>query len=170
MKTEPSVFAFDDFLKHPQHQAGWEGVRNYQARNFMRDQFKLEDLALIYHSSCEVPAVIGVARVVREAYPDLTALDPKSPYYDPPKKSSRLSANGSGDGVPPVSRWVTVDLQAEAVMVRPLTLKLIRTIPELATMLLVRPGQRLSVQPVTKNEWQVLMSLGQPKKIRGHGP
>lgn len=156
MKTEPNVFAFDDFLKHPHHRAGWEGVRNYQARNFMRDQFKMGDLVLIYHSSCPEPGVVGLAKVVREAYPDTTALDPQSPYFD---SKSRQGAS---------SRWVMVDLEATDFFSSPVPLRKIREVSELQNMLLIRPGQRLSIQPVTPLEWETICQLGQPLQIAQH--
>ena len=154
MKTEPQVFAFDDFLKHPLNRAGWEGVRNYQARNFMRDQFRQGDGVLIYHSSCPEPGVMGLAQVVREAYPDVTAVDPESPYFDP--KSVTAGA----------SRWLMVDLEATALFANPVTLKSMRQDPRLAQMLLLKPGQRLSIQPITEEEWQLICGLGQPQALK----
>ncbi len=153
MKTEPSVFAFGDFLKHPQRLASWEGVRNYQARNFMRDQFKLGDLAAIYHSRCETPEIVGVAQVAKEAYPDPTALDTKSPYFDPKSLEGQKS------------RWVMVDLVAIALLDHPVSLKEIKATASLKTMLVARPGQRLSVQPVTPKEWEMVMALGRPRDL-----
>lgn len=156
MKTEPNVFAFEDFLKHPHHRAGWEGVRNYQARNFMRDKFRLSDEVLIYHSSCAEPGVVGMARVVREAYPDVTALDAKSPYFDP--KSQEMGQ----------SRWVMVDLEASAFFQHPITLKEIRQAKGLKDMLLVKPGQRLSIQPVAPPEWHQILKMGHCHPISKH--
>ena len=146
MKTEPDVFSFDDLLQAPRQTTCWEGVRNYQARNFMRDDFKVGDLALIYHSSTAEPGIAGIARVVRAAYPDPSALDPKSDYFD---EASRKAGE---------SRWVMVDVKAHAT-VNFLPLSCIRSEKKLATMLLLQKGQRLSIQPVTSAEWNVLEPL-----------
>lgn len=147
MKTEPDVFSFDDLLRSRNKTTAWEGVRNYQARNFMRDDMQIGDLALIYHSSCAEPGIIGIAKVVSQAVPDLTALEPKSPYFDP--KSLK-------DGQ---SRWCVVEVQAYERFAQNISLRQIKAQPELASMLLVQRGQRLSIQPVTPTEWQALMGL-----------
>lgn len=144
MKTEPDVFSWEDLEQRKV--ASWDGVRNYQARNFMRDEFKLGDLVLFYHSSCAEPGVMGIAEVVREAYPDPTALDPKSEYFD--AASAKVG----------VSRWVMVDISPVSVFKTPARLQDIRTTQELSSMFLLRPGQRLSVQPVSAAEFQVIMS------------
>jgi len=136
MKTEPDVFSWDDLVKSPKQTAPWEGVRNYQARNFMRDEFAKGDQVLFYHSSCEVPAVVGLAEIVRTAYPDPTALDPKSEYFD--EKSKKLGE----------SRWLMVDVKAKAKFKKPATLAELRTAKALQGLLLLKPGQRLSIQPV----------------------
>lgn len=136
MKTEPDEFSWDDLEKRPKKTGSWDGVRNYQARNFMRDEFKKGDLVLFYHSSCETPGIYGLAKVVKEAYPDPSALDKKCDYFD--EKSFK-------DGE---SRWVMVDVQAVERFSTPATLEEIRKDPALKNMLLLRPGQRLSVQPV----------------------
>jgi predicted RNA-binding protein with PUA-like domain len=152
MKTEPDVFSFEDLLRAPRQTTCWEGVRNYQARNFMRDDFKVGDLALIYHSSTAEPGIAGIAEVVRGAYPDPSALDPKSEYFDEASKKS-------GE-----SRWVMVDVRARSA-VSFLSLSQIRSEKKLATMPLLQKGQRLSIQPVTPAEWKVLESLLKPSKI-----
>ncbi len=115
MKTEPDTFSFEDLLKRPQRTESWEGVRNYQARNFMRDHFKLGHSCFIYHSSVGEPAIVGVAKVVREAYPDPTALNPKSKYFDEKSK-----AKGE-------SRWCMVDVKAYAQFAEPISLKRLKT-------------------------------------------
>lgn len=153
MKTEPETFSFADLLSRHERTEPWNGVRNYQARNFMRDQFRLGDEVFIYHSSTAEPAVMGVAEVVREAYPDPTALDPKSPYYD--EKSHESGA----------SRWVMVDVRAKARFATPVTLKAMREEKTLAGMALLKPGQRLSIQPVTEAEWKRIVTMGQPQTI-----
>ncbi len=136
MKSEPDVFSWDDLEHSPKKTGPWDGVRNYQARNFMRDDFELGDSILFYHSSCDVPGIYGLAKVARTAYPDPTALDKKSEYYD--EKSAK-------DGV---SRWVMVDVQAVEKFSKPATLEELRKDKFLKDMLLLKPGQRLSVQPV----------------------
>lgn len=157
MKTEPETFSFADLLSRPHQTEPWNGVRNYQARNFMRDQFRLGDEVFIYHSSTAEPAIMGIATVVREAYPDPTALDPKSPYCDP--KSLQTGE----------SRWVMVDVRAKARFLEPVTLKSLRLEKELADMALLRPGQRLSIQPVTEAEWDHVVALGKPQNISSFG-
>ncbi len=144
MKTEPHVFSIDDLLSAPSRTSSWEGVRNYQARNFMRQEMRCGDRVLIYHSSCDRPGIVGIARVVREAHPDLTALDPESPYFD--EKSMALGE----------SRWSMVDVQGEKKLSRPLYLEELKTMPELRGMLLLQKGSRLSIQPITASEWEIL--------------
>lgn len=147
MKTEPETFSFDHLLKAPDRTTSWEGVRNYQARNLMRDEFSLGDQVFIYHSSCAEPGIVGIAEVVRTAHPDPTALDPSSPYAD--DKSIALG----------VSRWLMVDVKATARLERPFTLAEIRATPSLGAMMVVRKGARLSIQPVTAEEWQTIISM-----------
>ena len=147
MKTEPEVFSFDDLMRAPRQTTCWEGVRNYQARNMMRDDFKIGDEVLVYHSNATPPGVAGVARVVREAYPDPAALDPDSEYFD-----EKSGAHGE-------SRWVMVDIQAVAPAQKLVSLDVIRNTAGLEDMLLVKRGQRLSIQPVTLAEWQIVCRL-----------
>ncbi len=142
MKTEPDVFSWDDLVK--KKKAPWDGVRNYQARNFMRDQFRLGDQVLFYHSSCAEPGIVGVAEVVREAYPDPTALDPKSDYYDP-------SSAKAGE-----SRWVMVDVAPVRKFRNLADLSAIRNTKGLQAMPLLQKGQRLSIQPVTAREFKLI--------------
>jgi predicted RNA-binding protein with PUA-like domain len=145
MKTEPDCFSFADLEASPGRRSGWEGVRNYQARNFMRDM-KVGDGVLFYHSSTEPPHVAGIARVVREAYPDPTQYDETSQYFDP-------------KATPAEPRWLHVDIEAERALPRPLTLTVLRDDPALSEMALLRKGQRLSVLPVSEGEWQRLLEL-----------
>ncbi len=147
MKTEPETFSFDDLVARPHRTEHWDGVRNYQARNFMRDLFQLGDEVFIYHSSTAEPAIVGVARVVRTAYPDPSALNPESPYFDP--TSLKQGA----------SRWVMVDVQAQQRFSKPVTLKRLKQEEALQAMALLRPGQRLSIQPITSEEWAYISSL-----------
>lgn len=145
MKTEPDVFGWHDLEKAPRQTSSWDGVRNYQARNFMRDEFKKGDQVFFYHSSCDVPGIVGLAEVVKEGYPDHTALDPKSEYFD--EKSAKTGE----------SRWVMVDVKAKKKFSRPATLEELKTIGELKDLLLLRPGQRLSVQPVGEAEAKYIL-------------
>ena len=146
MKTEPSAYSIQDLSQEPDQTTCWDGVRNYQARNFMRDQMQLEDRVLLYHSNAKPPAVVGTAVIVREAYPDHTAWDPKDKHYDP--KSS-----------PENPRWMMVDIQLEAVFDRPLPLEELRGVRALSKMELLRKGSRLSVQPVRKTEYDAIQKL-----------
>jgi predicted RNA-binding protein with PUA-like domain len=146
MKSEPVVFSFDDLKARPRSTDHWEGVRNYQARNYIR-KMKKGDLMLFYHSNCETPGVVGIAEIVREAYPDHTAFDPKSRYYDP--KSA-----------PENPRWFVVDVKWKQAFRRTVTLREIRSMKELNGMKLLQKGQRLSVMPVTKDEFEKIRSLG----------
>ena len=146
-KSEPSSYSFANLLNEPDQTAEWDGVRNYQARNFMRDEMKPGDGVLLYHSSANPMAVIGTAQIVREAYPDHSAWDAKSKYYD--AKSSRDN---------PI--WLIVDIKAEQEFTRPVTLQEIKQNPKLQNMLLVRRCMRLSIQPVTKEEWDEIVALG----------
>lgn len=147
VKSEPAAFSFDDLVSSPQRTTCWDGVRNYQARNFMRDEMKVGDLVFFYHSSTDPSAIVGVAEVVREAYADHTALDPKHPHFDP---KSRADA--------PV--WMLVDLRAVEPLVRPLGLADLRGVKGLAKMALLQKGSRLSVQPVTAREWEIVYRMG----------
>ena len=147
VKSEPDVFSFDDLWASPDRTTHWEGVRNYQARNFLRDGMRRGDGVLFYHSSTEPSAIVGTAEVVREAYPDPTAFDPASEYFD--AKSRREEP-----------AWVMVDIRAVARLARPLPLVALRDEPALAGMELLRRGRRLSVQPVTPAVWAAVLRLG----------
>jgi predicted RNA-binding protein with PUA-like domain len=137
MKSEPSVFSIDDLARG--RVTGWEGVRNYQARNFMRDEMRIGDLALFYHSNANPPGVAGVMRVVREAYPDDTAGIKTSPYYD-----ERTAITGKGNP------WVRVDLEIVEKFAVEVSLARLRDDPCLDGLLVTRKGSRLSVQPVAE--------------------
>jgi predicted RNA-binding protein with PUA-like domain len=145
MKSEPTVFSLNDLMKSPDRTTCWEGVRNYQARNFMRDEMKIGDLILFYHSG-KNPSAVGIARVVKEGYPDDTAWDDQSDYFDP--KST-----------PENPIWYRVDIQFEKKFSRSLSLKELRKINGLEDMMLLKKGMRLSVQPVTKEEFEIIVSL-----------
>ncbi|MDH5681759.1 MAG: EVE domain-containing protein [Spirochaetota bacterium] len=147
MKSEPSCFSIQDLKNRPDSTEPWDGVRNYQARNFMRDDMKSGDLVLFYHSNCEPPGVVGVAEIVKEGYPDHTALNENSDHFDP--KSS-----------PENPRWYMVDVKWKEDFERLVPLKDIRNRPELKDMKLIQKGQRLSVQPVTQTEFEVICDMG----------
>ncbi len=144
MKSEPSAFSIEDLKNAPNGTDHWDGIRNYQARNLMRDEMKRGDRVLFYHSSADPMAVVGTARVVREAYPDHTALDPDSKYFDPKSTSEN-------------PRWVMVDIQFESQFAVPLTLAELRKLPQLNDMMLLKKGQRLSIQPVTEEEFETVV-------------
>ncbi len=144
MKTEPSEFSLADLKRAPRQTAPWDGVRNYQARNHMRDGMRLGDRVLFYHSSTDPLAVVGTARIVREAYPDESAWDPKSAYHDP-------------RSTPENPVWLRVDIQFEAELPCPVSLTEMRKLPELKDMLLLRKGMRLSIQPVTPAEFEAVL-------------
>jgi predicted RNA-binding protein with PUA-like domain len=147
LKTEPSVFSFDDLAKCPKRTTSWEGVRNYQARNLLRDEVKAGDLVLIYHSNADPPVAVGIAKVVRGAYPDACQFDRRSRYFDP--KSD-----------PAGPRWLSIDVQYDRPLARPVPLPELRATSELTAMALLRKGNRLSVQPVTAEEWKTILALG----------
>jgi len=146
-KTEPSCFSYDDLERRPGRTEHWDGVRNYQARNYLRDDVKTGDGVLIYHSNIPEPVVAGIARVVRAGYPDFTARDPAGEHFDP--KSSTDN---------PV--WYMVDVSAERRLRRPVTLAELKANPLLAGMTLLSRS-RLSIQPVTKEEWSIILGLSE---------
>jgi predicted RNA-binding protein with PUA-like domain len=146
MKSEPETYGVDKLKSKPHSTDHWEGVRNYQARNFMKQDMKKGDLAFFYHSSCEIPGIVGIMKIVREGYPDFTAWDPTSKYYDPKSPSTH-------------PRWFMVDVQLVEKFKKILPLSLLKTQAELKNMVLLRPGNRLSVSPVTAKEWKVILSL-----------
>ena len=143
MKSEPDECSIDDVLAAPGRKTPWSGVRNYQARNFMRDRMRVGDGVLFYHSSCEVPGIAGLAEVATAAYPDKTQFERKSPYYDP--KSPKDNP-----------RWFNVDVRALR-KIPLISLAEIRKHKPLAGMVLLRPGNRLSITPVTAAEWRYIM-------------
>jgi predicted RNA-binding protein with PUA-like domain len=147
LKSEPEVFGFDDLLAAPSQTTSWEGVRNHQARNFLRDDVRVGDLVLFYHSNAEPAGIAGVAEVVREAYPDPTAFDPDSPYHDPRSR-------------PDAPTWLMVDVRAVERFGTFVTLAMLRAEPALAEMVVLRRGNRLSVTPVTAAEFAAVQALG----------
>jgi len=148
LKTEPGVFSFDDLLQAPDQTTGWNGIRNYQARNFLRDEMKEGDRVLIYHSSADPPAVAGLAEVVKAGYPDPTQFDSKDDHYD-------------SESTPGAPRWYQVDVKGVRKLRRPVSLQEIRETKALSKLPLVQRGQRLSVQPVGEKEFAVIIRMGE---------
>ena len=146
LKSEPSGYSFNDLLNEEDQTAEWDGVRNFQARNTMKNDMKVGDGVLFYHSSTKPQAVVGTAVVIREGYPDFTAWDPKDKHYDP--KST-----------PDKPTWFMVDIKGEAEFPNPVTLETIKETPGLENMTLVK-ASRLSVQPVRPEEWEIIVGLG----------
>jgi predicted RNA-binding protein with PUA-like domain len=145
MKSEPDEVSIDDLAAAPKQTVPWTGVRNYQARNFMRDAMQVGDGVLFYHSSCPEPGIAGLAQVASSAYPDATQFDPQSPYHDP--KSVRETP-----------RWLHVDVKLRR-KTRLLSLREMRTLPQLASMRVLQSGNRLSITPVTPAEWRAVLAL-----------
>ena len=144
MKSEPSSFSWEDLKNEKNRTTCWDGVRNYQARNLMRDEIKAGDGVFFYHSNIPSPAIVGIAEVVREGYPDDTAMDPDADHYDP--RASRDN---------PV--WYMVDIRSKADLPTPITRNDMRRHPVLSQMGVMKKGNRLSVQPVTKPQWQAVL-------------
>ena len=145
MKSEPTECSIDDALAAQNATVPWVGVRNYQARNFMRDAMRLGDGVLFYHASCAEPGIVGIARVVSAPYPDPTQFEPESPYFDPTSQ-------------PEQPRWMLVDVQAVQ-KTRHLSLPELRATPELANLLVLKKGSRLSITPVDAEHWQLICEM-----------
>jgi predicted RNA-binding protein with PUA-like domain len=152
-KSEPNAFSFQDLLAAPDQTTGWDGVRNFQARNFLRDRVKVGDGVFFYHSNADPPSIVGIAEVVRAGHPDPTAFDSNSDYYDP--KSN-----------PENPTWYQVSIKAVRAFEPAIGLPELGGIPELAGMELLRKGSRLSVQPVTKGEWDAIVKRTRSKTKR----
>ena len=150
MKSEPDAFGIDDLAARPNQTEPWDGVRNYQARNMMRDQMKVGDQILFYHSNCKIPGIVGIAEVAAEGYPDHTAFDPRAKYFDP--KSD-----------PNNPRWYMVDVRYLRHLTRTITLTELKdhAAGALEGFALVRRGNRLSIMPVAVDQWQFILSLEQ---------
>lgn len=146
LKSEPDVFGIKDLKSRGKKGEPWDGVRNYQARNMLRDDFKLGDLAFFYHSNTKVPGIVGIAEVIKEAFPDPTQFDPSSKYFDP--KASKDNP-----------RWFCPQLRFHSMFNEVISLDQLKQIPQLADMALVRKGNRLSVMPVGEQEWNTIMAL-----------
>jgi predicted RNA-binding protein with PUA-like domain len=148
LKSEPGTFSIDDLAAQPGKTSAWDGVRNFQARNMLRDSMKKGDTAFFYHSSCEVPGIAGIVRIVKDGYPDKTAFDRKHHHYDPESK-------------PDDPRWYVVDVKLERKFKRIITLDELRGYAsgKLSDFVILRRGNRLSVTPVTQAEWDFVLTL-----------
>lgn len=146
MKSEPEAFSIDDLEQMPEQTEHWDGVRNYQARNMMRDDMKCGDLVFFYHSNCKVPGIVGIMEVVRESYPDFTAFDPNSKYFDVKSDHDK-------------PRWFMVDIRFIERFETTVALSALKHYPELEGMTLLRKGNRLSITPVSDKHWQFICQL-----------
>lgn len=144
-KAEPDIYGISHLAAEPQQTGRWDGIRNYQARNFLRDGVALGDQVLVYHSHCKQPGIVGIAGIAKTAYPDPTQFNPDSPYFDPKATSA-------------APRWVSVDIQLQEIFAQVLPLALIKQQSALSDMVLLRQA-RLSVQPVTSAEWKIIQQL-----------
>ncbi len=147
MKSEPNAFSIDDLAQMPDQTEHWDGVRNYQARNMMRDEMRIGDRVFFYHSNCTPPGIVGIMQVVREGYPDFTAFDPQSKYFD--DKSD-----------PEKPRWFMVDIQLVRKFKRLINLSELKEHLPLEGMKLLQRGNRLSITPVSKEHWDFILTLG----------
>ena len=150
MKSEPDVFGIEHLKALPKKTDHWDGVRNYQARNMMRDEMKVGDQVFFYHSNCKPPAIVGIMKVTKEGYVDHTAFDPDEKYYDP--KSN-----------PDKPRWFMVDVKHVRDLKREIPLDELKNYPELSEMRLVQKGNRLSIMPVAKDEWDFILRIEDDK-------
>lgn len=146
MKSEPDEFSIDDLENRPNQTEPWDGVRNYQARNMLRDEMQLDDLVFFYHSNCAIPGIVGIMRISRTGYVDDSAFDPDHDYYD--SKSS-----------PDEPRWFRVNVQFVRQLIRTITLKELKEQPGLSELALVQRGNRLSIMPVTKAQWDIILGM-----------
>lgn len=147
MKSEPNCFSIDDLRNSPNQTWYWDGVRNYQARNFMRDSMKIHDRIFFYHSNCKPPGIVGIAEVASAAYPDHTAFDPTSEHPD-------------SNSTPENPRWFMVDVCFVEKFKELVSLERLKSYPELSQMQLLRKGNRLSILPVSQFEWDFIIQLG----------
>lgn len=146
MKSEPEAFSIDDLAGRPEQTEHWDGVRNYQARNMMRDQMKIGDPVFFYHSNCDLPGIVGIAEVARESYPDFTAFDPDDKHFDP--KSN-----------PDKPTWFMVDVKFVRKLRRTISLQELKQQSALVELALVRRGNRLSIMPITPLQWDFILGL-----------
>lgn len=146
MKSEPDAFSINHLKDKPKQTEHWDGVRNYQARNMMRDEMKRGDLVFFYHSNCETPGIVGIMEVAREAYPDHTAFDPEDKHFDPKSDPAKPT-------------WMMVDVKYVRTLARTISLTELKQKTELSGMALVRRGNRLSIMPVSKQQWDFILAL-----------
>jgi predicted RNA-binding protein with PUA-like domain len=146
MKSEPDVFGIDHLKAMPKKTEHWDGVRNYQARNMMRDQMKKGDQVFFYHSNCKEPGIVGIMEVVKEGYPDFTSWNPESKYYDPKSTAEN-------------PRWFMVDVKFKRQLKRTIPLTELKEQPGLEEMALVRRGNRLSIMPMSEQEWEIILGM-----------
>lgn len=151
-KSEPDVYAWEDLLRDRDRTTSWDGVRNYQARNLMRDEVKVGDRVLFYHSRMNPQEIAGIAEVVKEAHPDPSQFDPKSKYHDP-------------QASPEEPRWYCVDLRAEKAFQHRVTLPELKARDDLDGLMVIKRGARLSVQPVSAEHWKIITRLGRPRSL-----
>lgn len=145
-KSEPSTFSITDLANAPKQSTLWDGVRNYQARNFMRDDMQVGDLGFFYHSSCKTPGIMGIVTITQTQQTDITALDPKSPYFDP-----KATADNP--------RWITVVVTLKQQFKEPISLETLKAQPKLADMPLLKRGNRLSILPISNQQWHLMLTL-----------
>jgi predicted RNA-binding protein with PUA-like domain len=153
-KSDPATFGLEELERSPRRETSWDGVRNYQARNFLRDEVRVGDRVLFYHSQVKSPAVVGTARVVRAGYPDPTQFDPRHAGHDPRASEEQ-------------PRWYAVDIRLERRLPRPVELSQLRRTPGLEEMILLRKGSRLSIQPLTTEEWKTVLLLSKARSADG---
>ena len=146
MKSEPDTFGIDHLIAMPNQTEHWDGVRNYQARNMMRDDMKIGDQIFFYHSNTKVPGIVGIMEVVKEGYPDFTALNPESKYHDPKSTEEK-------------PRWFMVDVMFKEKFAEVISLDSLKNNPALSEMPLVRKGSRLSIMPVTEQQWLTILKM-----------
>lgn len=146
MKSEPDTYSLSDLMQEKNQVTAWEGVRNYQARNFLKSEMQIGDEAFFYHSSCATPGIVGIVEIVRAGYPDPSAFDPNSPYFDPKSQQEK-------------PRWYRVDVKFKKQLPHPITLAQMKQNPQLNGFILTRPGNRLSVIPVTEKQWQIILAM-----------
>jgi predicted RNA-binding protein with PUA-like domain len=144
MKSEPDAYSIDDLERDGRDM--WDGIRNYQARNMMRDEMRIGDEIFFYHSNCKEPAIVGIAKVASKPYPDPTQFDPESKYYDPKSKQDD-------------PRWCLVDVKYVRKLARPITLAELKATPGLDGLILTRRGNRLSIMPVSAEHWDLILTL-----------
>lgn len=146
LKSEPHTFSIDDLIKAPNQSTRWDGVRNYQARNYIRDKMKVNDFCFFYHSSCPVPAIVGIVEITQPCHIDETALNPKSEYFDP-------------QSTPQNPRWFQVTVTFKQKFEKPITLTELKNNPNLKHIPLVQRGSRLSIMPLSHQDWQCILNM-----------